>query len=152
MGVTETLRAASGWLDLGLPDEAMIELQHLSVHDQATSEVLEMKLVVQMECKLWNAASETARVLCGINPLNAEYFLQGAFCLHETGDTLAAHNWLLQGPRALLEMPTFHYNIGCYLWILGEEESARTHLRRAFEMDNSLEAFAKTDRDLAGFQ
>jgi len=151
MGVTNTLRAASGWLDLGLPDEALLELQSLADEEQAAPMVLEMKVVIQMECRSWNAASETARVLCGMEPLNAEYFLQAAFCLHETGDTLAARNWLLRGPKSLLEMPTFHYNIGCYLWVLGEKASARTHLRRAFRMDRSLEAFARTDRDLAGF-
>ncbi|WAC18153.1 hypothetical protein OVA24_12990 [Luteolibacter sp. SL250] len=151
MGMTESLRAASGWLDLGLPDEALLELQSLAEEEQVSPVVLEMKVVIQMECRSWNAASETARVLCGMEPLNAEYFLQAAFCLHETGDTLAARNWLLRGPKSLLEMPTFHYNIGCYLWVLGEHASARTHLRRAFRMDRSLEAFARTDRDLAGF-
>ncbi len=151
MLVTKTLRAASGWLDLGLPDEALLELHSLAEEDQGSSAVLEMKVVIQMECRSWNAASEAARLLCAREPLNAEYFLQAAFCLHETGDTLAARNWLLRGPKSLLEMPAFHYNIGCYLWVLGEQTSARTHLRRAFRMDRSLEAFARTDRDLAGF-
>ncbi|RYD30982.1 MAG: hypothetical protein EOP87_15590 [Verrucomicrobiaceae bacterium] len=151
MLVTKTLQAASGWLDLGLPDEALVELQSLPETDQVSSVVLEMKVVIQIECRSWNAASETARLLCGREPLNAEYFLQAAFCLHETGDTLAARNWLLRGPKSLLEMSTFHYNIGCYLWVLGEKASARTHLRRAFRMDHSLEAYARSDRDLNGF-
>lgn len=111
-----------------------------------------MKVLIQMDCKLWNAASETARLLCGQEPLNADYFLQTAFCLHETGDTLAARNWLLRGPKELLEIPAFHYNLGCYLWVLGEKDSATTHLEKAFTMEPSLVEFARTDRDLTGFQ
>lgn len=99
----------------------------------------------------WNAASETARLLCVKEPKNAGFFLQAAFCLHETGDTLAARNWLLRGPKSLLSMAAFHYNLGCYLWVLGEKKSARGHLAQAFRMDESLVDFARQDRDLSGY-
>jgi len=151
MPLTKTLRAASGWLELGLPDEALLELQALPAEEQSSPMALEIKVVIEMETRSWNAASETARLLCTKEPLNAAYFLQAAFCLHETGDTLAARNWLLRGPKSLLSMPGFHYNMGCYLWVLGEQESARTHLRKAFRMDGSLREYARTDRDLNGF-
>jgi Flp pilus assembly protein TadD len=151
MPVTNTLRAASGWLDLGLADEALLELQSLPTSEQTSRQALEIKVHAQMECRSWNAASETARLLCVKEPLNAGFFLQAAFCLHETGDTLAARNWLLRGPKSLMELPAFHYNLGCYLWVLGERETARGHLQTAFEMDESLADFATKDRDLNGF-
>jgi Flp pilus assembly protein TadD len=150
MVVTKTLRAASGWLDLGLADEALVELQALPTQEQTLQQVLEFKVHAQMECKAWNAASETARLLCVKEPRNDEFFLQAAFCLHETGDTLAARNWLLRGPKSLLKNPTFHYNLGCYLWVLGEQEPARDHLGQAFTMDESLREMARQDRDLIG--
>lgn len=152
MVVKRTLRAASGWLDLGLADEALAELQSLPTGDQLSQPVLELKVHAQIECKAWNAASESARMLCSKEPCNAGYFLQAAFCLHETGDTLAARNWLLRGPKSLLALPAFHYNLGCYLWVLGERKPARSHLRQAFQMDETLIDFARQDRDLAGFQ
>lgn len=151
MVVTKTLRAASGWLDLGLADEALFELQSLPEDEQTSQTALEIKVHAEMECQSWNAAADTARLLCGKEPKNAEFFLRAAFCLHETGDTLAARNWLLSGPKSLMEMPSFHYNLGCYLWVLGERKSARSHLRQAFEMDESLRDFARSDRDLSGF-
>ena len=152
MVVTKTLQAASGWLELGLADEALFELQSLPTKAQTAQEVLELKVFAQMQCEAWNAASETARLLCVKEPRNAEFFLRAAFCLHETGDTLAARNWLLRGPKSLLEMPAFHYNLGCYLWVLGERKPARTYLSTAFEMDESLRDFARSDRDLTGFE
>jgi Flp pilus assembly protein TadD len=152
MVVTKTLRAASGWLDLGLADEALFELQSLPTKDQTSKNVLEVKVHAQMEIQSWNAASETARLLCVQEPQNAEFFLRAAFCLHETGDTLAARNWLLRGPKTLLELPAFHYNLGCYLWVLGERKVARDHLAQAFSMDESLQDFALQDRDLSGLE
>ena len=66
-----------------------------------------------------NAAADTARLLCLKVPETPEFFLQAAFCLHETGDTLAARDWLLRGPKALIKDPLFQYNMACYLAVLG---------------------------------
>jgi predicted Zn-dependent protease len=150
MDPARTMLAASGWLDLGLPEGALEELNRLSPSDQNRPEALELKLQAQMDAKAWNAAADLARVLCVRQPANARYFLHAAYCLHETGDTLAARNQLLSGPKALLEMPMFHYNLACYHWTLGEQERARTHLSRAIAMDESYREAALTDRDLAG--
>jgi len=150
MDSSRTLLAASGWLDLGLPDGALEELSRLPAPDQNLPEALELKLQAQMDSKAWNAAADLARVLCVRQPANARYFLHAAYCLHETGDTFAARNQLLSGPKTLLEIPLFHYNLACYHWTLGEQERARTHLSRAIAMDESYREAAMTDRDLAG--
>ena len=150
MVVTKTLRAAAGWLELGLADEALYELQALPVEVQNLRGPLELKLTAQMEREQWNAASETARLLCLKAEDVPEYFLRAAFCLHETGDTLAACNQLLRGPKTLFEMAIFHYNLACYLWTLGESKRARSHLKQAIAMDESFLESAREDRDLAG--
>lgn len=150
MVVTKTLRAASGWLELGLADEALYELQALPSEVQMLRGPLELKLAAQMERGQWNPASETARLLCLKAEDVPEFFLRAAFCLHETGDTLAACNQLLRGPRTLFEMAIFHYNLACYLWTLGEATRARSHLKQAIEMDGSYLESARDDRDLIG--
>jgi hypothetical protein len=152
MLVTKTLRAASGWLDLGLPDEALVELQGLPADVQRLRLPLELKLAAQMEQHEWNAASETARLLCLKAENEPEFFLRAAYCLHETGDTLAACNQLLRGPKTLFEMAIFHYNLACYLWTLGEGPRARSHLKQAIEMDESFLESAREDRDLVGIE
>ncbi len=150
MAVTKTLRAASGWLELGLADEALYELQALPAEVQRLRAPLELKLTAQIEREQWNAASETARLLCLKAEDEPEFFLQAAFCLHETGDTLAACNQLLRGPKTLFEMAVFHYNLACYLWTLGEGPRARSHLQQAITMDESYLESARNDRDLVG--
>lgn len=152
MVVTRTLRAASGWLELGLADEALYELQALPPEVQLLREPLELKLMAQMECEQWNAASETGRLLCLKAEEEPELFLRTAYCLHETGDTLAACNQLLRGPKALFEMAVFHYNLACYLWTLGEGPRARGHLKQAIDLDEAFLETAKADRDLVGIE
>lgn len=150
MDVKRTLHAASGWLELGLADEAMADLASLPPEWRTKPVALELKLAAEIERSAWNAASETARLLCIKAPGEPEFFLRAAYCLHETGDTLAARDWLLRGPKELLENPVFHYNLACYLWTLGEQDRARGHLGRAIAMDASLSESAKRDQDLAG--
>jgi hypothetical protein len=152
MVVTKTLQAAAGWLELGLADEALCELQSLPPEVQLLRGPLELKLAAQMEEEQWNLASETARLLCLKAEEVPEFFLRAAYCLHETGDTLAACNQLLRGPKTLFEMAIFHYNLACYLWTLGEGPRARSHLKQAIDMDESFLDSAREDRDLAGMK
>ena len=150
MVVTKILTAAMGWVELGLADEALVELQSLPAEIQRDKAALEIKLVALMECQSWNSASETARLLCLKAADEPEFFLRAAFCLHETGDTHAACQQLLRGPKSLFEMAIFHYNLACYLWTLGEAQRARAHLLTAVTMDESYLETARTDRDLIG--
>lgn len=150
MGVMKTLQAATGWLELGLADEALAELESLPTEARLQRDAMELKLVAQMECESWNSASDTARLLCLKAADEPMFFIRAAFCLHETGDTLAACNWLLRGPKTLFDMAIFHYNLACYLWTLGEGTRARSHLKQAITMDGSFLDAARGDRDLVG--
>ena len=150
MNLHATLQAATGWLELGLADEALIELNELPAEAQKKRQVLEIKLAAQMQDECGNRASDTARLLCLVAKDEPVFFLRAAFCLHETGDTLAACNWLLKGPKSLFEMAIFHYNLACYLWTLGEAKRARSHLKQAISMDRTFIEAAKEDRDLIG--
>jgi hypothetical protein len=150
MSVLKTLQAATGWLELGIADEALVELESLPTDARTQRPALELKLAAQMINQSWNSAADTARLLCLKAADEPVFFLRAAFCLHETGDTLAACNWLLRGPKTLFEMAVFHYNLACYLWTLGEAKRARSHLRQAITMDESFLEAAREDRDLAG--
>jgi Flp pilus assembly protein TadD len=143
------MRSALGWLELGLPEEALSELSSLSARDRMRRHALELRLIAEMESHRWNAAADTGRLLCLKEPKEARFFIHAAYCLHETGDTLAARDWLLRGPATLIEDPLFHYNIACYLAVLGDRKRAESHLERAFEMDASLRVSAQEDTDLA---
>lgn len=146
------VRAAVGWMELGLPDEALVELAPLPWRVQVRRPILELRLAAEMQHHSWNAASETAQLLCLKEPGEPQFFLHAAYCLHETGDTLAACHCLLRGPKALVGDATFHYNLACYLNVLGQSTRARAHLETAFRLDRTLRKNADQDEDLVGIR
>ena len=152
MVTKQIIRAASGWLELGLPEDALEELEGLPPADRDTRKALEVKLAAQMAKSDWKPASETAVSLCTQGVEEAEYFVSAAYCFHEIGDTEEARKWLQRGPESLSEMPVYHYNMACYLWKLGEGERARNHLAKAIEMDESFMESARHDKDLVGME
>ena len=139
--------AAKGWLELGLPNEALLELAELPTHLQMRREALELKLVAQMTRQSWNSASDTARLLCLKDPEEPLFFLRAAYCLHETGDTLAACNWLLRGPKSLIDMAVFHYNLACYWSLANHLDPALAHLSRAFELNAKYRTTVHSEPD-----
>ena len=140
--------AVDGYLELDLPDMAEEEIQALPVSMANHAVVLEARLAVQMHRKQWPAAVETGLTGCASAPGRTGFFIHTAFCLHELGRTEEAHLLLLSGPVALRREPLFHYNMGCYLTVLGHPKEAADHLGEAFRMDDSLRRFARSDRDL----
>jgi len=152
MVAKQIIRAASGWLELGMPEDALEELKALSGEDSKDKKVLELTLAAQMAREDWKPAAVTAKILCEKAVDEPEFFLSAAFCLHEAGETEEAKKWLQRGPDALAEMPVFHYNMACYLWVLGEKERAHNHLAKAVEMDESFMESARYDKDLVGME
>jgi len=152
MVTKQILRAASGWLELGMPVDALLELRNLDEEDGRKRGAMDLKLAAQMAAEDWRSAVETAMTLCEMAVDEPSHFVNVAFCLHELGQTEEAKKWLQRGPEALTEMPVFHYNMACYLWTLGEKERARNHLAKAVEMDESFEESARNDKDLVGLE
>jgi len=150
MDFVRTLEKALGWLELGLPEDALLELESLGPKERMRQQALELKLVAQMKAQQWNAGADTGRLLCLREPKEPRFFIHAAYCLHETGDTMAARNWLMTGPSNLIDEPLFHYNIACYHAVLGQPGQARSHLSRAFSMDGELRSVAEKDEDLSG--
>ncbi len=148
----QVIKAASGWLELGMPDDALEELDGLTGDERGSKEALGLKLSIQMAKESWQDAAQTAVVLCGLAADEPDYFLSAAFCLHEAGKTEQACKVLRSGPRVLEEFPVYHYNMACYLWTLGEKEEAKTHLGKAVAMDEGFLDFARNDRDLVGME
>lgn len=152
MDSKQVIRAASGWLELGMPEDALNELNSLKSEDAKGAKALQLKLAAEMARENWSSASESAMRLCEIEVDEPEFFLSAAYCLHEMGLTDDAMKWLLRGPDALSEMAVYHYNLACYLWKLGEKERARNHLAQAVRMDADLMESAQHDEDLVGLE
>ena len=152
MVIKQALRAATGWLELGMPEDALEELAGLPIEVQSELRVMELRLSAQMALEDWNSASRTALGLCDLAKDEPNFYVNAAFCLHEAGRTAEACDCLSKGPEILQEMPVFHYNMACYLWTLGDKGKAEKHLDIAVGMDETFRDAARTDKDLVGMK
>ncbi len=141
-------REVAGYLELEMPEMAEEELDALPPRLALHPLVLDARLGVQMHRQTWPEAVETGLTGCAAAPGQPSFFIHTAFCLHELGRTEEAHLLLMSGPASLRREPLFHYNMGCYLAVLGRVPEAEAHLAEAFKKDGSLRRFAKSDRDL----
>ena len=141
-------QAAQGYLELGMLEDALVELNSLPSAVQGRLEVLHMRLFIHMQGKCWCEALKISQIICRAHPEETAGFIHAAFCLHELGRTGEAKEVLLGGPSTLLNEATYHYNLGCYDAVLGNLEDAQAHLRVSFKLDKKFREFARTDPDL----
>lgn len=145
----KALTACQGYLDLGMPTEALRELKTLPPEVADRGEVVEIRVVVLIRAERWKTAATAARKLCKLRPNQPSGFIHLAYCLHELGQTQKARQTLLDGPRSLEKEGTYFYNLACYDAVLGDLEAARKHLARSIRLDKRFREFARTDQDLA---
>jgi len=148
MSLERSLLAAQGYIELGMLEDSLDELDSLPVEQRESEAVLQMRLFVLMRAKSWGAAIEVCSRLREKCPENSTGFIHGAFCLHEMGRTNEARTLLLEGPRSLEDEPTYHYNLACYAAVLGEPAEACKYLKQSFSMNKKFREIARLDPDL----
>lgn len=151
MNESHFLEAAEGFLELRMPREALKELEKLGAIHGEDPEVLTLMVNAHMKLQHWRKAFAISDRGCDLYPSDARFFIQSAFCLHELRQTSAAKERLLGGPPTMRSIPEFYYNLACYEVALGEIESAKKHLSRAFRMPyrgEELKRAARLDEDL----
>jgi Flp pilus assembly protein TadD len=141
--------AAQGYIELGMPSEALTELDLMPQTEQLQADILNLRAAALMHLKRWAEAERLLQALCQLVPSVGEFYIHAAFCLHELGRTEEARAHLLSASNYLQRDPIFHYNLGCYETCLGHLEKAREHLRTCFALDKTYLDMALTDADLA---
>ncbi len=153
---TKRLAYASGWLQLGRLAEARGELAGVAEGERAHPGVLAMELEIAMGAEAWSKATRLAAKLRAVAPGLDAGWLHGAFATRRAGK---AGREELEKARGILEAAEerigarcaiLHYNLACYLALLGELEAARARLARAVAMEPGCAKMARTDEDLAG--
>jgi predicted Zn-dependent protease len=142
------IRAAEGYADLGMYDDALAELDELDPDQQDRLETLRMRVEIVLRKRDWRSALRLSLKACQLYPNESSGVIHAAFCLHELGRTQDAKQTLLDGPAKLLDEPVYYYNLGCYDAVLGNLDQAKAYLRASFRLDESFRDMAKNDPDL----
>ena len=148
MTFQQKIRAAEGYAELGMYDDALAELDQIAANQQDGLETLRMRVEIVLRKRDWKSALRSSLKVCQLYPNDSSGFIHAAFCLHELGRTKEAKQTLLDGPAKLLDEPVYYYNLGCYDAVLGNLDQAKAYLRTSFRLDKSFRDMAKSDPDL----
>lgn len=138
-----------GYIDLKMFDEAWSAIEDLPPEDRSSPDTQELRIIIMLDQGRIHDAWKLSAILSDLHPDNNAGFIQGAWCLHASGETERAIEHLNSGPPSLKEEPVYFYNLACYELALGKKQAALTWLKRSFEMDPSSRAKALEDPDLS---
>ena len=150
----QTLRAALGWLELGLPRDALDELAQLPTDAEDNADVLEVRWMIHADMKDWSAAMLASSKLIMIAAERASSWLHHAYAVRRASDggLLRAFNLMAPVASRFPEEPTIPYNLACYTCQLqrgGTETMAWFERALAIGNPTELIQMALNDPDLA---
>ena len=146
------LSAATGWLELGCPEESLAELKAIRPENQRHPDVLEMRWELHADAHEWDAAAEAARTLVTLAPDRVTGWLHRAYAMRRcpAGGLEEAMDALLPAADRFPMESLVPYNLSCYACQLGRPQEALAWLDRAFKVGTKaeLKAMALDDVDL----
>jgi tetratricopeptide (TPR) repeat protein len=146
------LQAAQGWLGLGLPADALAELDGIPPGQQRHPAVLETRWMICAEQMNWDVAVTVAEDLIAQAPDDANGWLHRAYALRRSnkGGLAEARQALSPAVEKFPDEPVIPYNLSCYACQLQQLAEARIWLQRALKVGKKAEikGMALADADL----
>jgi tetratricopeptide (TPR) repeat protein len=146
--IARTIRAADGYLDLNLVDDAVLELKDVPTDYHQHSGYL---TVVYRLCQLtddWVRARDISKALWIQHAEDVGAWVNYAYAVRRAESIEAAREILITALAQFPKEAIISYNLGCYECQLGALDDARAYLRTAFELGPGFRDMALQDADL----
>jgi len=142
------LRAAIGFIELGLLEDAVSELESLSPEDRGRSSVLALRVEIYRTAGNWSLMEAVARELWKRHPDEPVYWTNLAWAVRRLDTLVAARDILVEAVERFPGDAMSHFNLGCYSCQLGDIEQAKMRVGKAIELDAKFKLLAIDDPDL----
>jgi len=142
------LHATDGYLYLGLPDEALRELDAAPAEESHDAAVLLARVRTLLHLRRWADAEELSNFGNVTHPEEEEFTVQRAFALHQLDKGDLAVEVILAAPEWIRRTGILHYNLACYEARLGDLTTARRCIRAAIKLNSAMKKNARVDPDL----
>ncbi|MFZ9938455.1 MAG: tetratricopeptide repeat protein [Luteolibacter sp.] len=142
------LEPVSGYLDLGMIEDAWEELENLPPEVKTIDAVLELRILIYERLGKWELARILAESLAKKSPENPQWWIHWAYSLRREKSVSDARPVLLEAAGHHPDVALIPYNLACYQCVEGDLMGAKAFLRQAFRMDDKLKLVALADPDL----
>ena len=140
--------SVDGWLDLGAPERALLDMDPLLSHPASRPLGLALRVRALVELKRHaEALSDIEEIKRGEHDENA-IDLQEAWCRKRLGDVRGAAACMERLVARERKSAIGHYNLACYLALAGETERSLEELAIACGLDPALRESLMTEHDL----
>ena len=150
---TAACQRAIGFLELGMPVDALAELDELRGNDAESSLTLHLRVDALFRLQEWSAAAEICLPMLEKEPADPAWWIQAAYAQRRAGSIDEAELILRSALQGHPKHALILYNLACYSCVQGNREEARTLLDQSFAEDpEAMLVMATGDPDLAGIR
>lgn len=142
------LLAASGYLELGMIEDAARELMEIPPDDRGRNEIIGFCVHLYSQWQRWGMAAAAARRMVEIDPGQPQWWVSLAYATRRHESVEKAEEILLEARKLHPKEAIIYYNLACYACVTGRLEQARERLNTAIGMDESIRDLARNDVDL----
>ena len=139
------LMAAEGYLELGMPEEALREFQNLPRDVKLGVEGLTLLMEIHRAEEEWEAMESVAERIWEAEPENVTHWIDWAIALRLSNSPSSARVLLLDALEKFPEEAIVHYHLACCECQLGNLPSAREHLMESKKRCRICRVLALTD-------
>ena len=144
------LEYTSGYLALGMLNEASDELEKIEGDARMSAEVMELRVDLYHQAKDWELLLAVAKELARLCPKEKQGWISWAYALRELERVKEAQDVLLKSESMHGESSAvLHYNLACYACLLGDMDEAKSRLSTACKMEADFKTSALDDPDLS---
>ena len=140
--------ASSGYLELGMFDDAAMVLEEIEPEDKTRTEVLGARVNLYMAAKKWDMAAAVASHLVKVDPENEAWWINLAYSVRRSEGIEQAEAILLRAQAIHPKIAIIAFNLACYASVTGRMEEAKQRLRLAIDLDKDVRRLAIDDEDL----
>lgn len=143
------LQYAAGFIELGMFEDAVKELNAVVLHERESPSVLTVWIDVHMHTSSWENVIVISEKLTRASPADDKGWVSWAFALRELNRIEEARAVLLEAmPLHGKSCDLLHYNLACYECLLGNLPAAKRYLKTATQKDKHWKEAALDDPDL----
>ena len=140
--------ASSGYLELGMFDDAARSLQEIPPEDRRRIEVLGARLALYLAGRKWQMAAAVAGHLVKVTPENATWWIQMAYAVRRSETIEKAEAILLRALEIHPKNVIILINLASYASVTGRFGEAKERLRRAIDLNKGVRRLALDVEDL----